>query len=994
MSKSPFKFLDSYTKEDRDIFFGRDREIEEMYQKVFESKILLIYGISGTGKTSIINCGLANKFEDSDWLPVTVRRGRDILESLVGELQKNAISPIPLQLADTPPRGRHTGPQAGSGGDTPGRIVKTLKSIYLDHFKPIYLLFDQFEELFIFGDKNERGEFIQTVKKVVDSDVQCRFIFSIREEYLAGVTEFEQTIPDFLSNRMRIEKMTWSNAKKVITEPCKVQEIQVEEGLTEKILGKLSPESTEVELTYLQVLLDKMYRLSQEHTPSRQKSSGHPSQEGKVEGSSETNDKESDHSGGVQGGVFSFELLEKIGDVSDLLGSFLEEQISQLDDPETGLVILKSFVSAKGTKRQVTLEEVIEFSKTLGKSISEEKSKQLIIRFVNLRILRDRDESGRYELRHDSLATKIYEKITLVEKELLEVRQFIENAFYSYQKRGILLSIEDLEYIATYERRMFLQGELSEFVNQSKHHLAARKRAFRRILTYSAIGFFLIILVVIIYTVRSSGSLKSQKSVLASFLQHDFSPALSFKTALEAYRKDTASTYAIKTLFDSFYALLEDGPFYDSLGNELNPGKAIFDFSPCDSEIMDARFSDDGEYIYGYLADNSVRIWNRKGIELFSEKVNDTTILSVTMSPDNSIITALAMDSSLHMWNRNGERIGSLKAGYEPLNPHDVVSFSPKEDIFSCIGTDNQINIFDFKGKLLYELEGHSAPVNAVDFSPNGRYIASGSKDSTIIIWKLDSLSGRYQNTKRIADFQDEVWSVDFAQNSKYILCTSTDTSSLDPCVCHLVRFNGEKRDIIYGFYDTAFLNKDTLRYDYRVTGKVVSARFAANDAAIIVTCLNEGMPPYDSDFKPGMHQDNVTNRIKFSNRSLRELMAENRVFKDYKWRTTYRRSKNVYYYSGIDFSKQEYVAATIAGKQHTILYHWDKLALATFKGTNPVFSPDGKYLLCIDNQTLYLYPSDEKEMIRLAEEERIFGKLWSTIRDWTDFFDLKNTRY
>jgi len=26
--KSPFKFLDSYTKDDREIFFGRDREIE------------------------------------------------------------------------------------------------------------------------------------------------------------------------------------------------------------------------------------------------------------------------------------------------------------------------------------------------------------------------------------------------------------------------------------------------------------------------------------------------------------------------------------------------------------------------------------------------------------------------------------------------------------------------------------------------------------------------------------------------------------------------------------------------------------------------------------------------------------------------------------------------------------------------------------------------------------------------------------------------------
>lgn len=92
MPQSPFKFLDSYTKDDRDIFFGCDREIEEMYQKVFESKILLVYGISGTGKTSLINCGLANKFEDTDWLPVNVRRGRNMTESLVQGLGKAVLS--------------------------------------------------------------------------------------------------------------------------------------------------------------------------------------------------------------------------------------------------------------------------------------------------------------------------------------------------------------------------------------------------------------------------------------------------------------------------------------------------------------------------------------------------------------------------------------------------------------------------------------------------------------------------------------------------------------------------------------------------------------------------------------------------------------------------------------------------------------------------------------------------------------------------------------
>ncbi len=94
MSKSPFKFLDSYTINDRESFFGRDQEITDLYRRVFESKLLLVYGISGTGKSSLINCGLASRFDESDWLPVNVRRGSNIIESLNEAFDKQAHYPF------------------------------------------------------------------------------------------------------------------------------------------------------------------------------------------------------------------------------------------------------------------------------------------------------------------------------------------------------------------------------------------------------------------------------------------------------------------------------------------------------------------------------------------------------------------------------------------------------------------------------------------------------------------------------------------------------------------------------------------------------------------------------------------------------------------------------------------------------------------------------------------------------------------------------------
>ena len=454
----PFKFLDAYTREDRDVFFGRDREIDELYQKVFESRLLLLYGISGTGKTSLINCGLANKFEESDWLPINVRRGKDINESLFQEVREESLT----ELKDNTP------------------IQEAIQSLYLDHFKPVYIIFDQFEELFIFGDRHERDQFIESISILLQAELQCRFLFSIREEYLASVTEFESQIPEFLSNRMRIEKMTRLQARDVIQGPCRVNGIETEDGFADALLTKLSPESNEIELTYLQVFLDRILRLS---------------------GDSRS---------------FTLKQIEDSGDVSDLLGSFLEEQISQLEDPDTGLVVLKSFVSMKGTKKQIGTDEIKDFARTLGTPLEKKQLTDLLQRFVNLRVLKEKDEYGQYELRHDSLAVKIYEKITLVEKELLEIKDFLENAYSNYQRREILLSEVDLKYIAPYEDKLFLSKTLHQFIAASRKETVRRFRRRRRMIAAAVITLIIILTFFTGWAMKERGTALDQTKIATS----------------------------------------------------------------------------------------------------------------------------------------------------------------------------------------------------------------------------------------------------------------------------------------------------------------------------------------------------------------------------------------------------------------------------------------------------------------------------------------------
>ena len=142
----PFKFLDSYQREDKDFFFGRNDEIESLYQMIFQTRILLIYGTSGTGKTSLIQCGLANKFQTYDWLALYIRRGGNLLSSLDKTLCRESdevfayVEQMDPEIKD---------------------LTAKIEAVYKASFKPVYLIFDQFEELYVLGTKAEQQQFIR-----------------------------------------------------------------------------------------------------------------------------------------------------------------------------------------------------------------------------------------------------------------------------------------------------------------------------------------------------------------------------------------------------------------------------------------------------------------------------------------------------------------------------------------------------------------------------------------------------------------------------------------------------------------------------------------------------------------------------------------------------------------------------------------------------------------------------------------------------------------
>ena len=436
----PFKFLDSYTREDKDFFFGRDEEIETLYRMCFQSNIMLVYGTSGTGKTSLIQCGLANKFQSYDWSDLFIRRGENMVYSFDKAL---------CEASD----GVFAGP--GDISNSIKNLAEKVDAVYNASFKPIYLIFDQFEELYILGDLKEQKGFIKVIQDLISLQRPVKVIISIREEYLGYLYEFEKKVPELLRKKLRVEPMNEERVTSVIKKigSSTTSNVSLEQGkedqIAENIFKKLKGDdkTLTIQLPYLQVFLDTLYlKITKDEsrtTPA----------------------------------VFTLQHLEAIGDIGDVLRNFLDEQVMQtaqkLDEkPETIWKILSPFVTLDGTKEPLSANQLYDRFEEEPKPLLD----NIIQAFVKSRILRFTEKDQRYEIAHDSLAKQVNAKRSDEEIAILEVQRLIKSQVSVKPEAREFFTERQLLFIEPYLEKFKESDAEAEWINKSRENVEELKR--------------------------------------------------------------------------------------------------------------------------------------------------------------------------------------------------------------------------------------------------------------------------------------------------------------------------------------------------------------------------------------------------------------------------------------------------------------------------------------------------------------------------------------
>ncbi|GAB3920057.1 ATP-binding protein [Larkinella terrae] len=441
--KSPFKFLDAYTLADKDVFFGRTKETKTLYQYIHATSLVLFYGLSGTGKTSLVQCGLSERFDGPDWYPFFIRRGHDINQSVRDALKATLF---------TPP----------ASDDLP-TLVNTVFRYY---FRPIYLIFDQFEELFTLkSSETEADELDDTTKKeqekffeslhalLADGDAPCKIILIMREEFIGQLYEYERIVPALFDFRLRVEPMNFRTVREVVDKTFNKFNITCESpAITDSIASSLLKGQATSQLAYLQVYMDRLWREAYEQQYGQLESTDlHPPVR------------------------ITQATLSHTGDIGSVLQRYLYDQETaiqtslQLPD-EIIMQVLDYFVTTEGTKQPVAFQQDNELllPKIDLKSIPTETVSACLLELEKARLIRRDDRF--LELAHDSLAGIIDQKRTAEQRLLNNLIQSFKVNFEIYEKKGGFLNEQQVALYDQFREKLSLDDD-----DPMRHYIEASR---------------------------------------------------------------------------------------------------------------------------------------------------------------------------------------------------------------------------------------------------------------------------------------------------------------------------------------------------------------------------------------------------------------------------------------------------------------------------------------------------------------------------------------
>jgi len=270
---NPFPGLRPFLAGEEHLFFGRERQVDAMVDKLASARFLAVVGSSGSGKSSLVACGLLPALHlglladaGSRWRVAHLRPAGDpmgaLARALAGEdvLASNYDSPIPLtEMIDTRLRLNRRG------------LVDAFRSARLPEEENLLVVVDQFEELFRYAGLSDDSQAEETkaaeeatafVKLLVEAARQrtqaVYVVITMRSDFLGDCARFPGLPEAINSGQFLVARMSRAERREAIAGPIAVAGAKVDPLLLTRLVNDVG--SNPDQLSILQHALRRTWQ--------------------------------------------------------------------------------------------------------------------------------------------------------------------------------------------------------------------------------------------------------------------------------------------------------------------------------------------------------------------------------------------------------------------------------------------------------------------------------------------------------------------------------------------------------------------------------------------------------------------------------------------------------------------------------------------------------------------------------------------------------------
>lgn len=253
-AKNPYVGPRTFTRQQGDCFFGREREARELLSLVIAERLVLFYAPSGAGKSSLINTRLIPQLEQAGYAVLPVGRVSGELPAEVDPVDNIFTFNLLLSLEDS--------------NDTPGRFARMSLTDFLARLTspngknyyfsdeeqvrktaadpdyqetPYVLIIDQFEEILTTHPERwrEQQDFFEQLNQAMQADPLLWVVLALREDYAAALDAYAHLVPGGMRARFHMQRLSYQAALEAVKRPAEYNGRPFASGVAETLVNNL-----------------------------------------------------------------------------------------------------------------------------------------------------------------------------------------------------------------------------------------------------------------------------------------------------------------------------------------------------------------------------------------------------------------------------------------------------------------------------------------------------------------------------------------------------------------------------------------------------------------------------------------------------------------------------------------------------------------------------------------------------------------------------------